>query len=45
MMDTDELRYFVLDFKYDFEFSKSEVDLFRKLAFMSVKDFVQVCVR
>lgn len=45
MMDTDELRHLVLDLKHDLELSKSEVDLFRKSASMSAKDFVQVCVR
>lgn len=45
MMDTDELRRLVLDLKHDLELSKSEVDLFRKSASMSAKDFVQVCVR
>ncbi|XP_052683301.1 A-kinase anchor protein 9-like isoform X11 [Crassostrea angulata] len=41
MMDTDELRRLVLDLKHDLELSKSEVDLFRKSASMSAKDFVQ----
>ncbi|XP_061193837.1 golgin subfamily B member 1-like [Saccostrea echinata] len=41
LMDVDELRRLVLDLRHDLDLSRSEVELFRKSASMSAKDFVQ----